>query len=173
MKRIIILVILGISVLLIKCSPPDHIRDYKLINQTDKQVVMLLYCSQGLKYQEVRDSPVSIPLVDSIRVLSNEQITAKDYSGDASCGTIGFIEFLDKFKKPYWLDSVEIIFNNERHISVINNGQNRFIFDKLNQFWEIEGRFYEECTGKRGACDCTFTYFITDEMYEQATPICR
>lgn len=170
MKRIIILVILGISVLLIKCSPPDYYRGYNLINQTDKQVVMLLYCSKDLKYQSIRDSSVSIPFVDSIYILSNEQITAKDYS-DGSCGTIGFIEFLDKFKKPYWLDSVEIVFNNERRISVVNNGQNRFSFDKLNQFWEIEGRFYEECTGKRGACDCTFTYFITDEMYEQAVPI--
>lgn len=171
MKRIIILVIIGISVLLIKCSPPDYYRGFYLINQTDKQVVILLHCSQGLKYQDVRDSSVAIPLVDSIYILSNEQIYAKDYSGNSSCFTFGIIEFFDKFKKPYWLDSVEILFDNERRLSVINNGQNHFSFDKLNQFWGIEGRYYEECNEKRGGCDCTFTYLITDEMYEQAVPI--
>lgn len=71
-----------------------------------------------------------------------------------------------------YIDSIAILFDQSRHIVVVNSLKTPIFFD-FNEFWKENRRSEESCHTKKENTYCTFNYFITDEMYEQATPICR
>lgn len=158
-----------------------------VVNNTDKDILILKYRSNARPYSD-SIPPETIPFlprIDSVILSPNSELYLHSSEYGGGCKSLDFkrivknefqpeenILFFDSIHIFYrYIDSVEIIFNNQRRISIVNDNQS-WEFTKLNEFW-LNGRSDESCNRKKGCCTCTFIYFITDEMYEQATPICR
>jgi len=72
------------------------------------------------------------------------------------------------FEAPHIIDSVNIIFNNERIIKYTCFEPGHFCFDKKN-ILNYEEYFEKYC----GEHECIYTYTITEQEYDSATVISR
>lgn len=152
-----------------------------IVNKTNNHILIMSHKSVG-DYNDPNPSMhVDTCYIDTIQIKPNEQHVHKQ------CDR-GYAEIPKKFERLLYdgfvtdssgivifpsIDSVEIIFDNMRRILIKNYGCHDFCFKELNDFWAIEGRSDEFCNRKKGLCRCTYAYFITNEMYEQAEPIRR
>ena len=189
MRVIAAIMIVAIILLLSSClwvfmEKYDYITDV-VVNNTDKDILILNYRSNARSYSD-KIPPETIPLlprIDSVILGPNSELCLHSSKYGGGCKSLDFkrivknefqpeekILFSDSIHIFYrYIDSVEIIFNNQRRLSIVNDNQS-WEFTKLNEFW-LNGRSDQNCNRKKGCCTCIFTYFITDEMYELAEPI--
>ena len=157
-----------------------------IINNTDAEVLFLSHSSKAwlcYKNGRIRDSIVNNKRIDTLLILPNDTYKTYSYGYGGGPTAPDFKNILiDRNKYNYSdslygyrlnycdSDSVEIFFNNQRRIVIVNDekmGQ----FTALDKFWETNHWIESMCKQKKGICDCVFDYFITDEMYNQAEPI--
>lgn len=152
-----------------------------IVNKTNNHILIISHKSVG-DYNDPNPSMhVDTCYIDTIQIKPNEQHVHKQCDrGYAEIPKIFDRLLFDSFETDTNgvliypnIDSVEIIFDNTRRILIKNHERQNRYFRELNEFWDIDGRSDEFCNRKKGLCRCTFTYFITEEMFEQAVPICR
>ncbi len=151
-------------------------------NKTDQHVLILGHSSKAVSYSKSLAIP-AIPHIDSLSIEPNGQHCLDGYGRGDGCFEMRFERLLnDDYRRQYkyndtvffyypYFDSVEIIFDNLRRIVIVNSDSLYGEFKELDEFWNANGRCDGGCNKKKGICKCTFNYFITDEMYNQAEPI--
>ncbi len=186
----IIVIALGFSSLLCGClwifgEKYTYIYN-SIINNTEAEVLFLSHSSKAWLHdvkEIIMDSIVTNQRIDTLIILPND--TYKTYSDGYGGGptTPDFKDILiDRYKYNHsdslygkllfycYIDSVEIFFNKQRRIVIVND-EKMEQFTALDKFWETNQWIESMCKQKKGICDCVFDYFITDEMYNQAVPI--
>lgn len=194
MKKFIIIIVL-ITPLMCSClwvlMEKYGYGEYIVHNNSSHNVSFVVYYSAAIPILSAYDSLVPKHYLhnDTINIIANSLITRKySHMGVSYHNELEIIFKRDFYKnndyfcdvyyadtiKLYfeYIDSIAIMFDNSKKI-VIENSLQSFIFSDFNEFWKEKGRSDEACHTKKGNSYCTFNYFITDEMYEQATPICR
>lgn len=156
---------------------------YYIHNNTDKLVSIIAHKSliiRGADSIRLVTNP-SIPKIDAdtvIRIEPNCNYMNHQTRRGGGCGfdfsylIEGFANensYIDSTLVHYRIDSLEILFGTDRHLIIIGVGNT----EAYNDFWRINERGYKECSRHKGDCECVFNCYIADEMYEQATPICR
>lgn len=192
MKKFIIIIVL-ITPLMCSClwvlMEKYGYGEYIIHNKSSHNVCFVAYYSAALPTLSAYDSLVPKHYLhnDTIEIEANGSI-ARNYSvmGGKYINELSYIfsrhENRDLFSDVYYadsikinyeyIDSIAIVFDQSRHIVIINSSKSYVFFD-FNEFWKENRRSEELCHTKKENTYCTFNYFITDEMYEQAVPICK
>lgn len=192
MKKFIIIIVL-ITPLMCSClwvlMEKYGYGEYIIHNNSSHNVSFLAYYSAALPTLSVYDSLVPKHYLhnDTLEIEANGYISRK-YSkmggkyNNELCYLFCRHENRDLFSDVYYADSIKIyyeyvdsiaiVFDQSRHIVIVNSTKS-YVFFEFNEFWKEKRRSDESCHTKKGNTLCTFSYFITDDMYEQAVPISR
>ena len=147
-------------------------------NNTDKTISMVAHKSMrqiDSTYSVLDTSVYKSRINDTIFVLSahNNFMEDMNFRG-GGCVEFDFELFMDRLFDSdryvestfidYTIDSIELVFDSNRRLCIHKD---------FSEFWQTNKCYQKDCNKHKGECSCTFNCYITDEMYEQATPICR
>lgn len=184
MKAVKSLIVIGIILIMTSCDS-HHYSTINIRNNTDYDVHLLFYSSKTIIHN-VGDSisiPLYLPNIDSIYIAPLDLYSVnRGGIGHPCCYNYGFGEtfvmdiiyktrtYNDSINFSYkTIDSMIVKFGNEKYLCFPFDNK-RYFLEQIDEIWSVLGR-YEEFSDSKNKCDCTFTYFITDEMYNQAVPI--
>ena len=161
-KKIIIFVVIFVFFTFIQScilGESDSSIELKLSNITDVDVLIVTYPSISKK---------KYGSIDTIFLSPYDSYIKQCGGMGQGCGRPTFSFYFNK--SVIDIDSIAFIFNEEKRIVFIRDG---YCFCNLEEFWTVEGRSEEVCIEQKWKRYTTYqlTYFFTDEMYEQATPI--